>query len=89
METEQLYEAYQPLLFSLAYRILGSVMDAEDIVHDVFIAVNNIEDVQSIENMKAYLCKMATNRSIDTLRSTAHKRNVYVGMVTRAICGRV
>ncbi|WP_377865687.1 sigma-70 family RNA polymerase sigma factor [Bacillus sp. R86525] len=80
METEQLYEAYQPLLFSLAYRILGSVMDAEDIVHDVFIAVNNIEDVQSIENMKAYLCKMATNRSIDTLRSTAHKRNVYVGM---------
>lgn len=57
METEQLYEAYQPLLFSLAYRILGSVMDAEDIVHDVFIAVNNIEDVQSIENMKAYLWK--------------------------------
>lgn len=80
METVQLYEAYQPLLFSLAYRILGSVMDAEDIVHDVFIALNNIEDVQSIENMKAYLCKMATNRSIDKLRSAAHKRNVYVGM---------
>ncbi|MBJ7986288.1 sigma-70 family RNA polymerase sigma factor [Bacillus cereus] len=80
METEQLYETYQPLLFSLAYRILGSVMDAEDIVHDVFISLNNIEDVQSIENMKAYLCKMATNRSIDKLRSAAHKRNVYVGM---------
>ena len=30
--------------------------------------------------MKAYLCKMATNRSIDKLRSAAHKRNVYVGM---------
>ncbi|HFJ9437468.1 MULTISPECIES: sigma-70 family RNA polymerase sigma factor [Bacillus] len=80
METEQLYETYQPLLFSLAYRILGSVMDAEDIVHDVFISLNNIEDVQSIENMKAYLCKMVTNRSIDKLRSAAHKRNVYVGM---------
>ncbi|HHK5613477.1 TPA: sigma-70 family RNA polymerase sigma factor [Bacillus paranthracis] len=80
METEQLYEAYQPLLFSLAYRILGSVMDAEDIVHDVFISLNKIEDVQSIENMKAYLCKMVTNRSIDKLRSAAHKRNVYVGM---------
>ena len=53
METEQLYEAYQPLLFSLAYRILGSVMDAEDIVHDVFIAVNNIEDVQSIEKYES------------------------------------
>ncbi|HGH7183164.1 TPA: sigma-70 family RNA polymerase sigma factor [Bacillus luti] len=80
METEQLYETYQSLLFSLAYRILGSVMDAEDIVHDVFISLNNLEDVQSIENMKAYLCKMVTNRSIDKLRSAAHKRNVYVGM---------
>ncbi|MGD6888299.1 sigma-70 family RNA polymerase sigma factor [Bacillus mobilis] len=80
METEQLYETYQSLLFSLAYRILGSVMDAEDIVHDVFISLNNMEDVQSIENMRAYLCKMVTNRSIDKLRSAAHKRSVYVGM---------
>ena len=45
----------------------------------IFISLNNIEDPQSIENMKAYLCKMATNRSIDKLRSAAHKRNVYVG----------
>ncbi|MGH1328818.1 sigma-70 family RNA polymerase sigma factor [Bacillus pretiosus] len=80
METEQLYETYQSLLFALAYRILGSVMDAEDIVHDVFISLNNMEDVQSIENMRAYLCKMVTNQSIDKLRSAAHKRNVYVGM---------
>ncbi|MDA1679895.1 MULTISPECIES: RNA polymerase sigma-70 factor [unclassified Bacillus cereus group] len=80
MEAEQLYETYQSLLFSLAYRILGSVMDAEDIVHDVFISLNKREDIQSIENMKAYLCKMVTNRSIDKLRSAAHKRNVYVGM---------
>ena len=80
METEQLYETYQSLLFSLAYRILGSVMDAEDIVHDVFISLNNMEDVQTIENMRAYLCKMVTNRSIDKLRSAARKRNVYVGM---------
>ncbi|MED0960438.1 sigma-70 family RNA polymerase sigma factor [Bacillus paramycoides] len=80
METEQLYEAHKPLLFSLAYRILGSVMDAEDIVHDVFISLNNMDDSQSVENIKAYLCKMVTNRSIDKLRSAAHKRNVYIGM---------
>ncbi|MES9700108.1 sigma-70 family RNA polymerase sigma factor [Bacillus sp. JJ927] len=80
METEQLYEAHKSLLFSLAYRILGSVMDAEDIVHDVFISLNNKDDIQSVENIKAYLCKMVTNRSIDKLRSAAHKRNVYVGM---------
>ncbi|MCW9129606.1 sigma-70 family RNA polymerase sigma factor [Bacillus paramycoides] len=80
METEQLYKAHKPLLFSLAYQILGSVMDAEDIVHDVFISLNNMDDFQSVENIKAYLCKMVTNRSIDKLRSAAHKRNVYVGM---------
>ena len=79
METEQLYETYQPLLFSLAYRILGSVMDAEDIVHDVFISLNNMEDVQSIENMKAYLCKMVTIAQLINYVQP-HKRNVYVGM---------
>ncbi|MEH7458632.1 RNA polymerase sigma factor SigJ [Bacillus pseudomycoides] len=80
METEQLYEAYKPLLFSLAYRMLGSVMDAEDIVHDTFLSFSQIEEIESYGNVKAYLCKMVTNRAIDKLRSAAHKRNVYVGM---------
>ncbi|MFJ8526443.1 sigma-70 family RNA polymerase sigma factor [Bacillus sp. NPDC094106] len=80
METEQLYEAYKPLLFSLAYRMLGSVMDAEDIVHDTFLSFSQTEEIESYGNVKAYLCKMVTNRAIDKLRSAAHKRNVYVGM---------
>ncbi len=80
VETEQLYQAYKPLLFSLAYRMLGSVMDAEDIVHDTFLSLSRIEDLESVDNVKAYLCKMVTNRSIDKLRSAVHKRNVYVGM---------
>ncbi|KFN03655.1 RNA polymerase sigma-70 factor [Bacillus clarus] len=80
METEQLYHLYKPLLFSLAYRMLGSVMDAEDIVHDAFLSLNQLDDVESVDHIKAYLCKMVTNRSIDKLRSAAHKRNVYVGM---------
>ncbi|KEK23525.1 RNA polymerase sigma-70 factor [Bacillus gaemokensis] len=80
METEHLYQAHKPLLFSLAYRMLGSVMDAEDIVHDTFLSLNQIKDIESVDNVKAYLCKMVTNRAIDKLRSVAHKRNVYVGM---------
>lgn len=80
VETEQLYEAYKPLLFSLAYRMLGSVMDAEDIVHDTFLSFSQTEEIESYGNVKAYLCKMVTNRAIDKLRSAAHKRNVYVGM---------
>ncbi|WP_459503219.1 RNA polymerase sigma-70 factor [Bacillus sp. C1] len=80
METEQLYQAYKPLLFSIAYRMLGSVMDAEDIVHDTFLSLSQIESLDSVDNIKAYLCKMVTNRAIDKLRSAAHKRNVYVGV---------
>ncbi|EEL50789.1 MULTISPECIES: sigma-70 family RNA polymerase sigma factor [Bacillus cereus group] len=80
MEMEQLYQLYKPLLFSLAYRMLGSVMDAEDIVHDTFLSLSQIEEKESVDNVKAYLCKMVTNRAIDKLRSAAHKRNVYVGV---------
>ena len=77
---EQLYQLYKPLLFSLAYRMLGSVMDAEDIVHDTFLSLSQIEEKESVDNVKAYLCKMVTNRAIDKLRSAALKRNVYVGV---------
>lgn len=42
MDTEQLYQTYRTLLFSLAYRMLGSVMDAEDIVQDAFLAMNQL-----------------------------------------------
>lgn len=73
-------QLYKPLLFSLAYRMLGSVMDAEDIVHDTFLSLSQIEEKESVDNVKAYLCKMVTNRAIDKLRSAAHKRNVYVGV---------
>lgn len=78
METGELYRSYKPLLFSLAYRMLGSVMDAEDIVHEAFLAING-KEWDDGENIKAYLCKIVTNRCIDRLRSAAYKREVYVG----------
>lgn len=84
METDQLYQTYKPLLFSLAYRMLGSVMDAEDIVHDVFadwerMQSQNNKEVQEIRQIKSYLCKMVTNRCIDRLRSAKVQREQYVG----------
>ncbi|MBS4219613.1 RNA polymerase sigma-70 factor [Bacillus sp. FJAT-49711] len=79
METEQLYETYKPLLFSIAYRMMGSVSDAEDLVQEAFLTYNSISREKGIENKKAYLCKIVMNRSIDKLRSAASKREVYVG----------
>ncbi|WP_066291923.1 RNA polymerase sigma-70 factor [Bacillus sp. FJAT-29937] len=79
MEMAQVYQTYKPLLFSLAYRMLGSAMDAEDIVHEAFILLGEADNETKINNMKAYLCNIVTNRCIDKLRSAAKQREVYIG----------
>lgn len=76
---ERLYASYKPLLFSLAYRMLGSVMDAEDIVHEAFISMNAAAEPERIQSAKSYLCKIVTNRCIDRLRSARKQRELYVG----------
>ncbi|MDQ0892434.1 RNA polymerase sigma-70 factor (TIGR02957 family) [Paenibacillus sp. V4I9] len=76
--SEQVYTSYKPLLFSLAYRMVGSVMDAEDVVQEAFLYVNETNPAH-VHNPKAYLCKIVTNRCIDKLRSASKKREVYVG----------
>ncbi|WP_034680688.1 RNA polymerase sigma-70 factor [Caldalkalibacillus mannanilyticus] len=75
---EKLYEEYRPLLFSLAYQMLGSVMDAEDIVHDTFLSLDNKKG-EEIQHIKAYLCRMVTNRCLDYLKSARKKRELYIG----------
>lgn len=76
--SEQIYLSYKPLMFSLAYRMLGSVMDAEDVVQEAFLYANEA-NLDHVHNPKAYLCKIVTNRCIDNLRSASKKREVYVG----------
>lgn len=78
IELEQWYNQYKPLLFSIAYRMLGTVSEAEDIVHDMFLTLPQAE-LQSVRYEKAFLCKMVTNRCIDYLRSARKQREVYVG----------
>jgi RNA polymerase sigma factor (sigma-70 family) len=79
MSIEILYKRYKTELFSLAYRMLGSVMDAEDIVQDAFLSYGGLSNVGSIHNERAYLYKIVTNRCLDLLRSSAKKREMYVG----------
>ncbi|WP_156157871.1 RNA polymerase sigma-70 factor [Gordoniibacillus kamchatkensis] len=78
MKTEQLYSLYKPVLFSLAYRMLGSVMDAEDIVQEAFLTIYK-SGSDHIQNMKAYMCKIVTNRCLELLRSSSKQREHYVG----------
>lgn len=75
---EALYSTFKPLLFSLAYRMLGSVMDAEDIVHETFMALGRT-GWEHVGNVRAYLCKSVTNRCLNHLQSSAKKREMYPG----------
>lgn len=72
------YRQFKPLLFSIGYRMLGSIADAEDIVQEAFLKAYQIDE-QNIENKKAYLCKIVTNRCLDELKSARHKREQYIG----------
>ncbi|WP_245153927.1 RNA polymerase sigma factor SigJ [Jeotgalibacillus proteolyticus] len=74
-----MFKLYQKELFSLAYRMLGSVMDAEDIVQEAFIKFDQLPRKESIQNERAYLYKMVTNRCIDLLRSSSKQRETYKG----------
>ncbi|MFF0829381.1 RNA polymerase sigma-70 factor [Brevibacillus sp. NPDC003359] len=75
---EDVYREYKSLMFSLAYRMTGSVTEAEDIVQDTFLALAGT-DIQDIHHVKSYLCKAVTNRCLDLLKSARWKREQYVG----------
>jgi RNA polymerase sigma-70 factor, ECF subfamily len=69
-------EELRPLLFSLAYRMVGSVGEAEDLVQEAFIRFHR-ED--AVEAPKAFLTTVLTRLAIDHLRSARVRREAYVG----------
>jgi RNA polymerase sigma-70 factor, ECF subfamily len=76
--TKEDYQLFKPLLFSLGYRMLGSVAEAEDMVQETFLKAYQVSD-ENIKNKKAYLCKILTNLCLDFLKSARYKREQYVG----------
>jgi RNA polymerase sigma-70 factor, ECF subfamily len=74
-------EELRPLLFSIAYRMLGSVADAEDVVQEAFLRYHRAvaEGSADVASPKAYLCAVATRLAIDHLRSARVRRESYVG----------
>jgi len=71
---------YRPLLLSIAYRMLGSVADAEDIVQEASLRFHNAKQSGTvIESAKTYLAAITTRLAIDYLRSARVRRESYVG----------
>ena len=69
---------YRPYLFSIAYNILGSIAEAEDIVQDSYLKWQQL-DSQEIQTPRAYLARMVANQSLDRLRQLREERLGYVG----------
>jgi RNA polymerase sigma-70 factor, ECF subfamily len=84
MSTAEVYQQLRPLMFSIAYRMLGSVSDAEDIVQEAFLRYHRSGSGQApddgrIESPKAYLATVTTRLCIDYLRSARTRREAYPG----------
>jgi RNA polymerase sigma factor (sigma-70 family) len=74
------YEDLRPLLFSIAYRMLGSVAEAEDIVQEAFLRYQRAlaEQTAEVESSRAYLSAVTTRPAIDHLRSARVRREQYM-----------
>ena len=72
------FDRYRPRLFGIAYRMLGTRADAEEIVQDAYIRWHNA-DTSSIESAEAWLVTAVTRLSIDRLRKAYMQRETYIG----------
>jgi RNA polymerase sigma-70 factor, ECF subfamily len=72
------FEAVRPRLFGVAYRMTGSVVDAEDVCQEAWLRWR-AADRSDVTTPEAYLVRTVTNLAIDRLRSAQHRREQYVG----------
>ncbi len=79
-EREQLLDELRPLAFRVAYRMLGSVSEAEDIVQEALLRVHQAQDGgEQLALPQAFVTTVATRLAIDELRSARARRELYVG----------
>jgi len=76
----ELLDELRPATFAIAYRMLGSVAEAEDVVQEALLRVHRaLDQGQRIESPRAYVATVATRLAIDELRSARARRESYVG----------
>ncbi|MGO1119446.1 RNA polymerase sigma factor SigJ [Rhodovibrionaceae bacterium A322] len=75
----QLYSQHQQALKGLAYRMLGSLSDAEDAVQEAFLRLARQDDLTEIRDPRAWLVTTCSRLCLDKLKSAQHKREVYPG----------
>lgn len=77
MSDDDVFQRHRGLVFTIAYDLLGSVADADDVVQDVY--ERWVTRGGDVDDPRAYLARIATNRALDLLRSSERRRVDYVG----------
>src|ERR1700736_6274660 len=73
------FEALRPHLMSVAYRLTGTVADAEDIVQEAWLRWNSAGARGPIADLRAWLTTVVSRLGLDKLRSAAHRHETYTG----------
>src|SRR5262249_34130963 len=76
--TEDPFVAHRSLLFTVAYQLLGSAADAEDVVQESWLRWADVDHSQ-VRGPKAYLIRVVTRQALNRLRSLSRSREEYVG----------
>jgi RNA polymerase sigma-70 factor (TIGR02957 family) len=80
MSTSDLYGELRPRAFAIAYRMLGSVSEAEDVVQEAFLRMHQtLQRDEQLTSPRAYIATLVTRLAIDQLRSARVRRERYVG----------
>ncbi|MBC9732900.1 RNA polymerase sigma-70 factor [Nocardioides sp. zg-578] len=72
------YATYRNLLFTVAYEVLGSAADAEDVLQETWLRWAEV-DLAEVRDPRAYLVRVVTRQSLNRLRTLARRKESYVG----------
>ena len=70
--------AHRNLLFTVAYEMLGSAADAEDVLQETWLRWAGV-DLDSVQNQRAYLVRITTRQALTRLRTLGRRRESYIG----------
>ncbi|MGH9027699.1 MAG: RNA polymerase sigma-70 factor [Acidimicrobiia bacterium] len=76
--TEDLFVAHRSLLFTVAYEMLGSAADAEDVLQETWLRWADVDHSQ-VHDPRAYLVRVVTRQALNHLRTLSRRREDYVG----------
>ena len=77
-DTARIFEANRRHLMGVAYRMLGAVSEAEDVVQEAYLRWHRA-DQDEVRNAQAFLTRIVTRLCLDQLKSAQHKRETYIG----------